>query len=179
MNWYRVAAAGATRDLWVHVTGDTAPQYGRWKSPSGLDVTEILDRKGPSTLDVDVWWVQQEGHRGRRLTDMLWDTGLLGIKLLSERMHRVLIEQGATLETFDADIRLSNGDRVEGYVAVLEESEQPGPVHSLWHGRRSHDVVVSDPVRKAMDEARLTGLEIEPVVGPFPADTPGFFDDAD
>ena len=57
-----------------------------------------------------------------------------------------------------------------GYVGVLEDCLQPGPVHSLWRGRRSHRLVVSDEVRTALRKARLVGLELEEVDGPFPAD---------
>jgi hypothetical protein len=80
-------------------------------------------------------------------------------------------------KVFDVDIRLRKGTQVDGYVGMLEQCREPGPVHSLWRGRRSHSFVVSDEVRAALLQASLTGLEIEPVEGPFPADRPGFFDD--
>jgi hypothetical protein len=103
---------------------------------------------------------------------------MLGLKVMTGRMCGVLADNGAQLEVFgDADVRLRDGTNVTGYVAVLEDAELPGPVHSLWRGRRSHRLVVSGDVRKALTRARLTGLEYEPVPGPFPADDPAFFDD--
>lgn len=171
MQWYSVAARGSAMDLCVRVTGAAAPTHGRWRSPAGLDVTEVLGRGGPPAVDVDVWWVQQDGHRGTRLTDLLWDTGMLGLKLVSERMLAVLVGQGADLRCLGAaDVRMRDGSPVPGYVAVLEEAERPGPVHSHWRGRRSHELVVSDIVRKALDDAGLTGLDVEEVDGPFPGD---------
>ncbi len=178
MTWHTVAAAGADRHLWVRVTGEGAPPYGPWISPAGHDVRKVLGQRGPAVLDVPVWWAQEAEHRGDRRTDLLWETGMLGLKLMSERMCHLLHECGGTLEVFEGiEIRLRNGDRVSGYVAVLEDTEQPGPVHSLWRGRRSHRLVVSDEVRTALRKARLVGLELEEVDGPFPADRPDFFDD--
>lgn len=172
-----VTAAGTGRDLWVELTGEGRPEYGRWATPSGLDVDSVLGRQGPTALDVTVRWVQARDHRGTRLTDMLWNTDMTGLKLISERMRDLLVQNGANLETFAVDVRLRNGDPVEGYVGVLEEDQEPGPVHSLWRGKRSHDFVVSDRVLDAIKTAGLTGLAIEPVDGPFPADQPGFSDD--
>lgn len=174
MGWQMVSAAGSGRDLWVHVTGHDAPEYGRWVTPSGMDVAKVLDRRGPPALDVDVWWVQAPEHRGKRLRDFLWQTTPLGLKLISQQMLEVLRQCRANLEVFDVDIRLRDGESVEGYVGVLEETHEPGPVHSLWKGRRSHEFVASDEVLTAMKDAGLTGLEVEPVDGAFPADQTGF-----
>ena len=177
MTWHTVTATGASRDLWVRVTGDDSPAFGRWVSPSGLDVAETLDRHGPTGVDVTVRWVQSPEHRGQRLTDFLWETGLSGLKLVSRRMLQVLTDADARLEVFDADVRMRNGDPVEGYVAVLEQCDEPGPVHSLWRGKRAECFVVSDQVLAAIEHAGLTGLDIEPVAGPFPGDRPGYFDE--
>ncbi len=176
MGWHLVSAAGASRGLWVHVTGHDAPEYGRWVTPSGMDVARVLGDRGPGALDVDVWWVQVPGHRGKRLRDFLWQTGPLGLKLVSQEMLEVLRRSGADLEVFDVDIRLRGGESVAGYVGVLEETHSPGPVHSLWRGRRGHELVVADKVLAAMRDAGLSGIEVEPVAGPFPADRPGFSD---
>ena len=178
MSWYTVAATGASRHLWFHVTGDGAPTYGRWISPSGHDVRKVLGERGPVGLDVSVHWIQAPEHYGKQRTDILWQTGPLGLKLVSDRMRRILEDHGARLETFeDVEIRLRDGDLLTGYAGVLEETQAAGPVHSLWRGRRSHRLVVSEEVRDAIKHARLTGIEIEPVDGPFPADRPGFFDE--
>jgi hypothetical protein len=128
MNWFTVAAAGATRHLWVRVTGDGAPTYGPWISPAGHDVRKVLGQRGPGALDVPVRWVQEPEHHGKQRTDMLWETGLLGLKLLSDRMRRVLEDHGAKLEVFeDVEIRLRDGERLPGYVGVLEDTEYRRP----------------------------------------------------
>ncbi|NYJ03195.1 hypothetical protein HNR19_003893 [Nocardioides thalensis] len=175
MAWHTVTAAGAGRDLWLRVTGEDAPTYGRWRAPSGIDVEKALGEAGPGSVDVAVWWVQEPEHYGKRLNDFLWQTSMIGLKLLSERMVEVLRGCGAELDVFDVEIRLRSGDRLGGYVGVLEECNDPGPVHSLWRGRRSHNLVVSDEVLAAIKEAGLTGLRIEAVNGAFPGDQPGFF----
>jgi hypothetical protein len=177
VSWHTVSPTGADRDLWVHVTGDGRPEYGRWLTPSGLDVARTLDRQGPPGVDVDVRWVQAPGHRGQRLTDFVWETGLSGLKLVSQRLVRTLTDAGATLEVFDAEVRLRSGEPVEGYVAVLEPCLEPEPVHSLRRGRRDACLVVSGEVASAIEEAGLTGLDVEPVAGPFPGDDPGHLDD--
>lgn len=179
MSWHQVTASGASGDLWVDYTGHAAPTYGRWISPGGLDVANVLGQAGPTALDVDVWWEQRPGHKGTRLTDFLWQTSIIGLKLVSRSMLAVLETSGANLEVFDVDIRLRDGSGLEGYVGILEETQEPGPVHSLWRGRRSHDLVVSDEVLAALKAAGISGLTVEPVDGPFPADRPGFFDDDD
>lgn len=178
MSWYTVAATGGRRHLWVRVTGDGAPVYGPWISPAGLDVRKVLGQQGPRGVDVPVWWEQEPEHPGDQHTDLLWETGLLGLKLMSDRMLTVLADAGADLEIFDdVEIRLRNGDRVAGYAGVLEGTENAGPVHSLWRGKRSHRLVVSEDVRAALKRARCIGLEFEAVPGPFPADDPAFFED--
>lgn len=159
------------------LTGHDAPRYGNWISPAGAHVRNVLSDRGPLGLDVEFWWDQAPEHSGRRLTDFLCETGGLGLKLLSARMVEVLSRHGAALEIFEPDIRMRDGVRVEGFLAVLEETGMPGPVHSAWRGRRGDLLVVSDEVRAALEAAELTGLLVEPAPGPFPGDTPGFFDD--
>lgn len=175
MSWHTITAAGASRDLWLRVTGEGDRRYDRWVTPSGVDVENALGEVGPAGVDVDVWWVQEPEHYGKRLTDFLWQTSMIGLKLISERMLDVLCQSGASLEVFDVDIRLRNGDRLGGYFGVLEERNQPAPVHSLWRGRRSHDLVISGEVLTAIKDAGLTGLTIKTVDSAFPADQPGFF----
>ena len=68
MSWHTVAPAGARGDLWVHVTGEGAPDRGRWLTPAGLDVRTVLGQRGPLALDIEVWWTQEAEHRGARLT---------------------------------------------------------------------------------------------------------------
>lgn len=178
MSWYSVAAAGGRRHLWVRVTGEGAPVHGPWTSADGRDVRQVLGQHGPRVLDVPVWWEQVPDHPGDQRTDLLWETGMLGLKLVSERMLAVLEDTGARLEMFDdIEVRLRDGARLEGYVGVLEDTDRATPVHSLWRGRRSHRLVVSEEVRTALQRARCAGLELEPVPGPFPADDPAFFDD--
>ena len=176
MSWYTVAAAAArTRHLWVQVTGDGAPEYGRWITPAGHDVDIVLGKHGPRALDVPVWWVPFREHHGKQPTDLLW-AGTLRLKLMSVRMLQVLEGQGARLQVFeDVDIRLRDGSSLGGYVGVLEETRRPGPVHSYWNGRRSHRMVISEEVRAAIVAAGLKGLEIAPVEGPFPAGRPKLF----
>jgi hypothetical protein len=170
-----VGGRGSSRDLWLEVTGDGCPEYGRWTTPAGLDVDHTLGAAGPPALDVSVWWVQASEHYGKRLTDLLWDTGLTPLKIVSERMAEVLREAGGEVATYDVDIRLRRGGPLEGYVGMLEPVDVPGPVHSLRRRRRSHRFVVSGEVRQALLDADLVGLEVRAVPGPFPADEPGFF----
>ncbi len=175
MSWHTVTATGASRDLWLRVTGEGAPTYDRWTTPSGIDVENALGASGPPSVDVAVWWIQEPEHYGKRLTDFLWQTSMIGLKLVSERMQEVLSRSGAELEVFDVDIRLRDGERLEGYVGVLEECQHPAPVHSLWKGRRSHHFVVSGDVLTAIKDAELTGLTVKAVDSAFPAEQPGFF----
>lgn len=177
MSWHTVSAAGRARDLWVRVTGDSAPRYGRWVTPGGLDVANVLGEQGPTALDIAVWWVPEPDHSGRQLTDMLWQTDLLGLKLVSRRMLEVLQKAGARLEMFDVNIRLHRNKPLTEYVGVLEDCQEPGPVHSLWRGRRSHRLVVSDHVVQALEGAGLAGLTFTSVDRAFPADQPGFFEE--
>ncbi len=89
-------------------------------------------------------------------------------------MLDALLRSGASLEVFEIDLRARDGGALDGYVGVLEDTDEPGPVHSLWRGRRSHEFVVSDEVVAAMRAAGLTGLTVEPIESAFPADQPGF-----
>ncbi len=158
--WYILGANGATRDLWLHPTGDGMPEYGRWILPDGRDVHEVLRANGPDSLGIPVWWTQDDESSGRRLHDMLWDTSMSGLKLVSRRMHEVLVGCGASLRTFEVDIRLRrHREPVHGYVGVLEESHEPGPVHSYRRGGRVSSFVVSAHVRDAVTRAGLTGLQ--------------------
>lgn len=75
---------------------------------------------------------------------------------------------GARLQTWPADVRLRDGSPVPGYLAVLEELDRPGPVHSFLMHRRTGRVAINEDVRGAIREAGLTGLEIDEVAGPFP-----------
>lgn len=73
VNWYVMCAAAATRDLWVAIGGPTAPEYGVWRAPSDKDVQMDLGREGPPGFpDVEWYFTPLKGHRGRRLTDALW-----------------------------------------------------------------------------------------------------------
>lgn len=170
MTWHVIGPVGATRDLWVDVTGEGDPEYGEWISPAGHDVWEVLERQGPGALDIPVHWVPPQEHYGKRLRDWLWQTSLSPFKLLSVRMVDVLLDCGARLETFEVDIRWRSGDPVEGYLGVLEEVGGQGLVRSLWRDRRSADLVIVDEVLSALREAGMTGLEVEKVEWPFPGD---------
>ena len=162
MDWYTLSPAAATRDLWVRLGGPTAPEYGVWTTPSGEAVHEVLATVGPpGVLDVEWYFVPPSEHYGKRLVDALWQGGD-GLKVYSERMCAVLESCGAHLQTWPADIRLRNGSRVEGYLCVLEESDGPAPVHSLFRGRRGSRVIISAGVRRALIDAGMTGMDIHP-----------------
>ena len=166
--WYTVTARAGSRDLWVEATGTGKPTYGEWLTPKGRDVEQILARKGPSALDVPVNWVPHREHYGTRLTDMLWQTNMSGFKLASRRLVELFLDRGAVLELFDIDIRWRSGEPIDGYVGVLEETGNAGPVHSCWRRRRSHEFVISPDVYEAIRLAGLVGLEIESADRPFP-----------
>ena len=161
---------GSQRDLWVDPTGPGKPAYGRWKSPSGLDVMTVLRQVGPRGLDVDVHWEQVKGSRGTRPTDLLWQTGLSGLKVASHRLAAMLGEHCPEIETLPVEVRLRGGATLDGYVGLLEPQDEPAPVHSLFRGRRGSRLVVTDEVAEALRGAGLTGLEVEPAPGPVPAD---------
>lgn len=86
----------------------------------------------------------------------------------------MLESYGARLQTWPADVRYRNGSPVEGYPAVLEQVDSPGPVHSMYRGRRTGQVAISDEVRKALLGAGMTGLEILRAPAAFPGDN-GFY----
>jgi hypothetical protein len=177
VEWFLAGGRGSSRDLWVEITGEGRPDRGRWTTPSGLDVRRALGDGGPPAVDVPVWWTQASEHYGKRLTDLLWDTGSTGLKLVSHRLVEVLRGAGGEVTTYDVDVRWRRGGQVEGYVGMLEQVDEAGPVHSLWRGRRSRRFVVSDDVRRALLAAELVGLEVAPLPGSFPGDRPGFLED--
>lgn len=109
--------------------------------------------------------------------DAVWQYGYVS-KVCSERMCAVLESCGARLQTWPADVRLRNGSPVEGYLSVLEEVDAPGPVHSMFRGRRTGQVAISWEVRDASRGAGMTGLEILDANGAFPGDN-GFYSGSD
>lgn len=164
----------ASRDLWVADAGPAKPEYGIWYAPSGKAVHEALGDEGPPGVEDVEWYFQPlRGHRGKRLVDALWQYQL-GLKVYSERMCAVMQSCGARLQTWPADVRYRDGSPVEGYLSVLEEVDAPGPVHSMWRGRRTGRVAINDDVRRALVDAGMTGLEIEEATSPFPGDH-GFY----
>lgn len=174
MNWYALAPAAATRDLWVSLTGPSAPQYGVWRTPSGEAIHDLLGSEGPPAVqDVEWYFMPPREHYGNRLVDALWQSGD-GLKVYSERMCAVLESCGARLQTWPADIRYRNGSVVEGYLSVLEEVDSPGPVHSMYRGRRTGRVAINGEVRNALLDAEVTGLEILEAPSAFPGDN-GFY----
>jgi hypothetical protein len=133
-------------------------------------VHEILATDGPPGVrDVEWCFMPLPGHDGARLVDALWQYGD-GLKVWSDRMCAVLEACGARLQTWPADVRLRDGSPVEGYLAVLEEIDAPGPVHSLFRGRRVGRVTISGEVRTALRDAGMTGLELNEASSPFPRD---------
>lgn len=146
-----------------------------------MDVARTLGNVGPSGVDVEWWFEVPREHRGRQPVDLPWNGGK-GLKVWSVGLCDLVTSLGAPIETFEIDVRLRSGDPVEGYLGVLEPTGRPGgvvpEVHSLWEGRRSSCVVVSDRVREAVVGARLTGIEWEEWPDPFPGDS-GYFDDED
>ncbi|UFN45040.1 hypothetical protein [Nocardioides okcheonensis] len=139
-----------------------------WHDGSGRPVHEVLDQAGPPGVSgVEWWFAPLRGHRGTRLVDALWQYGA-GLKVYSEGLCAVMEASGARLQTWPADVRLRDGSPVPGYLAVLEELDRPGPVHSFLMHRRTGRVAINEDVRGAIREAGLTGLEIDEVAGPFP-----------
>lgn len=178
VDWYVLAPAAATRDLWVALAGPTKPEYGVWKAPGGEPVREILATEGPPGVqDVEWYFMPYRDHYGKRLVDAVWQYGY-GLKVYSERMCAVLESCGARLQTWPADVRLRDGSPVEGYLSVLEEVDAPGPVHSMFQGRRTGQVAISGEVREALRDAGMTGLEILEANGAFPGDN-GFYSGSD
>ncbi len=170
-----MGAAAATRDLWVAPSGPTKPEYGIWYTPAGTRVDEALGTVGPPGVpDLEWYFMPLPGHRGKRTVDALWQY-LHGLKVYSERLCAVMESCGARLQTWPADVRFRDGSPAEGYLSVLEEVDAPGPVHSMWRGRRTSHVAINDDVRHAVLEAGLTGLEIKTAGSAFPGDH-GFYD---
>lgn len=168
MTWYSLAPKAATRDLWVAPDGPTKPELGEWHDASGRQVQEVLDQVGPPGVSGVEWcFMPLRGHYGKRLVDALWQYGS-GLKVYSEHLCAVMEASGARLQTWQADVRLRDGSPVPGYLAVLEELDRPGPVHSFLRNRRTGRVAIDEGVRNAVVEAGLAGLEIEEVAGPFP-----------
>ncbi|WP_210439878.1 hypothetical protein [Nocardioides xinjiangensis] len=151
-----------------------APEFGGWIDVTGRQVFEVLGTVGPPGVRGIEWYFMPEReHYGKRLVDAVWQYGT-GLKVYSERLCEVMEAQGARLETWPADVRHRDGQRIPGYLAVLEEVDTPGPVHSFVKGRRSSDVAINEDVRSAILRGAFAGLEIEEVSGPFPG---GDFDD--
>ncbi len=170
-----MGAAAATRDLWVSIKGPTAPDYGVWYAPSGKNVKATLGIEGPPGVrDVEWYFIQPRDHRGKRLVDALWQYGF-GLKVYSERMCAAMESCGARLQTWPADVRFKDGSPVEGYLSVLEDVAAPGPVHSMWRGRRAGRVAINEEVRQALIDGGMTGLEIRDAASSFPGDN-GFYD---
>lgn len=167
MQWYGVGARGVTRDLWLDPTGPNCPEYGPWLTSGGDDVWQLLDSSGPGAVDLELWWQPPHDHRGTRLVDFVWQTSMSHLKVVSVRLRDLLVDHGARLQSFDLDIRWSDQSPIPGYVGILEELGKAGPAHSLRRKRRSHRFVISQDIRSAIESAGLTGLEIEPVSGPF------------
>ena len=170
VSWHVMAAAAATRDLWVSLAGPTAPEHGVWTAPSGRAIHEILATEGPPGVqDVEWYFMPPREHYGKRLVDALWQVGD-GLNVYSKRMCAVLESCGARLQAWPADIRFRDGSPVEGYLSVLEEVDSPAPVHSIFRGRRVGRVTISEEVRKALLEAGMTGLNITRAPSAFPRD---------
>lgn len=171
-----MCAAAATRDLWVAITGPTAPEYGVWRDRDGNRVVTTLATEGPPGLrGVEWYFAPLPGHRGKRLVDALWQYGE-GLKVYSARMCEVMESCGARLQTWPADVHYQDGSPVEErYLSVLEEVDEPGPVHSMWRGRRTNEVAINGYVRQALMDAGMTGLQIKKAATPFPGDH-GFYD---
>lgn len=165
MAWYLLAPRGASRDLWLDVTGPDEPRWGRWTTPIGLDVANTLGDVGPGPIEVEMWWEPTPEHYGKRLTDLVWQSGLLGLKLGSERLVGLLSAQGADIQVFDLDIRWRTGDPVAGYVGFLEPVDGVGPVRSSRPGERNHEFLVDQPVFEALRAAELTGIDFAAVKG--------------
>ncbi|MQW74734.1 hypothetical protein GHK92_02505 [Nocardioides sp. dk4132] len=130
-----------------------------------------VNERGPDAVDVDVWWQQEEESYGTKLHDILWDTGLSQVKIVSARAAQVLRDAGGVFETFDVQVRRRDGSLVDGYVGIHEDDQTSGPVHSARKGRRSARMVVDDQVLAAIKDAGLTGFEVEAVASAFPRDT--------
>lgn len=170
MGWYLMGPVGATRDLWVAITGPTRPTLGAWRTPLGQVVHHALGIEGPPAVrDVEWYFMPVQGHRGRRLGDALWQYGE-ALNVYSERMCAVLESCGARLQTWPADVRLRDGSPIEGYLSVLEETNAAGPVHSMFRGRRAGRVVINEQVRDSLNDAGMTGLEFTAIDHAFPGD---------
>lgn len=170
--WFSMESAARTRDLWAWPTGPTAPQYGRWITPSGKDVERTLASEGPPGVDVEWWFGQPSEHRGTRDVDMVWQSGI-GLKLLSQRLVELLQDHDARLQTFPADVRLRNGTPVPGYVAVLESIHEALPAHSWMRGRRVDCLVVSSTIHTEIQQGDFTGITFTPVASEFPGQHSG------
>lgn len=166
MAWYLIGSRGSSRDLWLDVTGPDKPRWGRWITPSGLDVANTLGDVGPDPIDVEMWWGPMREHYGKRLTDLVWQGGLFGLKIASERLVEILRAQGADLQVFDVDIRWRTGDPISGYVGFLEPVDEARPVRSERPGDRNHRFLADQSVFEAMRAAKLTGIEFAPVKRP-------------
>lgn len=174
MTWHLLRPAGATRHLWVYADGESGAVAPGSQLADGRDFYHALGEDGPVKLGFRVWWSQDPESRGTVLTDMLWEGGASGIKLVSARLTGLLVELDPTLEVTEAEIRLRSGDTVPGYFAVLETVGTLSPVHSYKLGGRASPFVVSDEVRERVRAGKFQGLDWDPVKNdvPFPGDEP-------
>lgn len=177
MTWQLVGPRGARSDLWVAASGPGKPDRGRWKTPMGLDVYKTLRTAGPAGLDIEIFWAQAPETRGTDVTDLLWQTHRSGLKLGTARLADILRSHCPDIKVFPVRVRTGDGAEVENIVGLLEPSDEPAAVHSLYRGRRGSRFVVSGDVADALREAGLTGLDFEDVTGPFPGDDPSWATD--
>lgn len=171
MAWHSITGSGATTQMWFQLGGPGKPEFGVWRSLSGLDVDEVLGTDGPDAVDTSFWFERNRSNRGTKLVDFLWPSSVYGFKVLSERFADVLLEHEPRLRTWPADVRGRDEEAVLGYVLVLEPvGEADAAVHSYFSDRRVNHMVVSDEVCAAVKAAKLTGLRIVAEEHPFPGD---------
>lgn len=167
-----MGAAGSDPDLWVSPKTDAGGTLTSVVLADGRNLRHALRSDGPVGLGVQVWFAADREHRGVRLRDMVWDTSVCGVKIVSERLAQVMRELDPTLVEMPVDLRGRRSRPIEGYVVLMEQVGELTAVHSMKRGSRGSAFVVSSEVMQRVRADGFTGLEWSRRETPFPADEP-------
>jgi hypothetical protein len=132
MDWYRIGAKSATRDVWLETRSPDRPGEttgGAWYLPDGHSLVEPLLVEGRfDEIPYVIWFAPF--NRGKRFGDMLWTGGRL--KIVSVRMVRALESVEATgYRTFKVDVRDHTNSSLDGYVGFATDPAPGTDIQNL------------------------------------------------